>query len=205
MGVSTFRPQRIRPGDRLGHSYINRVAQAGLQRITLRGGRAQHIGNSVAIQIDDERGVFKSVKWPGVITASALQTGHDARWDYTVKKIKYTDTDATSGNTVLGYEILTGDDALSVTAWNTIELAHIADPGSGNWYVWGVDKYGDDYPGGFEPLPVGGGGANGTHKVDLPIEITERVIPSNTDNQNDPVSTTIYTFEAMGSHDGTCT
>jgi hypothetical protein len=120
------------------------------------------------------------------LTASALQAGHDARWDYTFEEIS-----------------LQGDGTVAViaagrtgTAINLDELAHIAEPSSGTaWYVWGVNAHSGTYPAGFRPRPVAGGGTSGTHKVNAIVEITARIGP---DGEQ------FYTLSGQGSHDGSC-
>jgi hypothetical protein len=119
------------------------------------------------------------------ITSVALQSGHAARWDYGFEEVAWTAPGV----------VATVDGGRSGTAINLRELEHVADPGSGHWYVWGVDVYGDDYPAGFAPRPVGGGGTSGTLKTSPIVRITQATANG---------TTTFYTFEAMGSHDGTC-
>jgi len=125
--------------------------------------------------------------WIGFITASALQSGFEARWNYTVQKASFTSA---------GWAIITGNNAKSVTATNRRELAHIVEPGAGTaWYIWGVDVHGDDYPATFDVRPVGGGGTTGTHKNDVLVTVYEMI---------DEAGTITYEFDSMGSHDGTC-
>lgn len=95
---------------------------------------------------------------------------------------------------------LDGDDVVDVTngrsgttetdyAINLAEIQHTST------YAWGVDITADDYPDGFAPRPVGGGGADDTHKTDEVVEIHQR-----TDANGDRK----YYFRAIGSHDGSC-
>ena len=129
-----------------------------------------------------------------VITGSALMSGYEARWQYAHNPVRFTDETATqsiardvdlrSGTTSSGYAI------------NIRELAHIAEPGAGvAWYVWGVDAHHDDYPDGFVPQPVGGGGETAAHRVDQVVMMhIERDVDGNV----------IKWFDAMGTHDGAC-
>ena len=140
-------------------------------------------------------GFTETDQYLAFVTGNALRAGHEARWAYAHHPIKFTDDTATettkrdeddprAGTTSAGYAI------------NLYELAHIAEPGAGvPWYVWGVDVHGTDYPANTAPRPVGGGGTDGTHKVDVPVlmHIAE-----------DPDGNAIKWFAAMGSHDGTC-
>ncbi len=119
------------------------------------------------------------------IAGHSLISGHDARWFYTCQPVQLT---ASSGYTDTG--------AAAVTAINLLELSHVAEPDAGTaWYVWGVDAHGSAYPDAFAPRPVGGGGTDGTHKIDVVVEVTPRTASD---------GSTVYTFEAMGSHDGDC-
>lgn len=74
-------------------------------------------------------------------------------------------------------------------AINILEINH-AD------VVWGVDLTGSNYPLGFRPRPIGGGGSDNTHKQDIIVEMIE----AGADGSGVPR----YTFEAIGSHDGSC-
>lgn len=122
------------------------------------------------------------------ITGSALQTGHQARWDYA-----FAEVELIAGS----HQLVTG--GRTGTAINLLELAHVAEPASGTaWYVWGVQCHsaaGGSYPAGFRPRPVGGGGTTGTHKLNVVVEVTERTLAD---------GTPVYTIEAVGSHDGSC-
>ncbi len=125
------------------------------------------------------------------IHAIALQSGHAARWNYTFREVEFT---ATTGT----YQAKTG--GRTGTAINLRELSHTTEPGAATpWYVWGVQShssvFGSTYPAGAAPRPVGGGGTAGTLKTNFVVNITER-----TTTEGD----TVYTFEAVGSHDGTC-
>lgn len=137
-----------------------------------------------------------STTYLATITGSALLTGYEARWKYAHNPVKFTSDTATEAIT------RSSDPRAGTTAdeggyaINIRELAHIAEPGAGTaWYVWGVDAHGDDYPDGFAPRPVGGGGDSGTHKVDQVV--TMHIA-------RDASGNTIKWFDAMGSHDGTC-
>lgn len=186
------RQRRIsRSEDRPSRSFLNDLAAKVVQRIL--GVDGIIIGQrGTNITIGQHRGPRASspVRFLAVFTGSTLQAGHQARWDYTPF--------AEVALTATGYSVVT--DGRTGTAINLVELAHIAEPaGDQPWYVWGVQShvdYGGNYPAGFRPRPVGGGGTTGTHKVDQIVELTIRT---------NSAGTTVYTFEAMGSHDGTCT
>lgn len=124
------------------------------------------------------------------ITGSALVPGEDAQWRYAHREILPTTlgilviTDGRAGTTAEDFAI------------NTLERGHVVEPGPGvPWYVWGVDVHGTDYPAGFRPRPVGGGGTTGTHKYNPIVLVTEQL-----DDQSD----LLRSFQTMGSHDGTC-
>lgn len=74
-------------------------------------------------------------------------------------------------------------------ALNTAEMFHTST------YAWGVDTTGTDYPAGFAPRPVGGGGTTSTHKYNVGVRMRQLT---------DPDGNTIYRFTGWGSHDGTC-
>lgn len=173
-----------RPTDRASASKLNAMLAdiRAMSRSPMRRGIVDATGRYPA---DSGAVGVVETRFLAHITASALQPGHAARWDYTFAEVELTPT---------GYQAVSG--GRTGTTINIIELAHIAEPGSGTpWYVWGVNAHGANYPAGFRPRPVGGGGTSGTHKVNQPVEITER-----TDSEGN----TVYTFQGWGSHDGGC-
>lgn len=128
--------------------------------------------------------------WLGKVTGIALQTDHQARWNYSITEQERL-ADGTIQNKPGGRTII---------AINMVELDHVAEPAAGvAWYVWGVDAHGvnSDYPDGFGPRPVGGGGDSGTLKTNPFVDVTTKF------NVDD--GTPYYTIDCMGSHDGTCT
>ena len=200
---STVKPKHVRSGDVLSAKHINRISQAVLQRIHITGGRANHRVNTVGIAIDT-RSVLPGgpVSFDGLITGSAAITGHTARWVYTVHRISFEGVTPPNPDNVPGFKkvqtVLPGGgstDAPPVLAFNAVELSHAAEPAAEEpWYVWGVDAHGDDYPAGFSPKPIGGGGTTNTHKVDTPVRI---YVGTHSDID-------YYYFYEVGSHDGTC-
>lgn len=173
---------------RIPRSFLNDLAAQVVQRITGVGDItvSRHGTNiSIAARRGGTGNITPPVRFLAALTASTAQAGYAARWDYTFAEVTLSDA---------GYDTTT--DGREGTAMNLIELAHIAEPAADQpWYVWGVDHHGDDYPAGFGVRPVGGGGTTGTHKVDVVVELTIR---TNSDGS------TVYTFEGLGSHDGTC-
>lgn len=124
------------------------------------------------------------------ITDSVLVSGQQARWQYAHREVLLTTlesnpiTDGRAGTLMDGFAI------------NVLERGHVLEPAVNiAWYVWGVDAHGTDYPAGFRPRPVGGGGTTDNNKYSPIVLITEGV-----DDQGD----LLRTFQAMGSHDGTC-
>lgn len=124
------------------------------------------------------------------ITDSVLVSGQDARWQYAHREVLLTTlesnaiTDGRTGTLIDGFAI------------NVLERGHVLEPSAGTpWYVWGVDVHGIDYPAGFRPRPVGGGGTTDNNKYSPIVLVTEGV-----DDQGD----LLRTFQVMGSHDGTC-
>ena len=116
-----------------------------------------------------------------IITASSLQGGHTARWNYTASRAQVNSSGIA--------EALAGETA--ITAVNLLEMAHIAEPAAETpWYVWGIDIHDSALTATLTPLPVAGGASNGAHAVDTPVTITERWKPD---------GTVVYTFEMVGS------
>lgn len=96
----------------------------------------------------------------GQITASVLQEGHQARWNYTVQPAQFNNAGAIEEASHLD----------EITAINLAELAHTAEPSAETpWYVWGVDAHQEGMT--LTPLPVGGGTSDGEHTVDFPVEL----------------------------------
>ena len=144
--------------------------------LDVRGPAVHRSGNIVTLLTDPPL----PRSFPGMIISAALVSGHTARWAYTMQMV-YPLASTT------GYEKHTGDEQFTVS--NRQEYCHTVDPGSGSWIVWGVDKYGADYPAGFSQKPVGTGLATfitTVYTVTIPGGIR-------------------YEIDAMGSHDGTCT
>jgi hypothetical protein len=46
-------PARFSPGDPIPAAWLNQVAEAVVQRITINRGRVQRVGTSIALQIDE--------------------------------------------------------------------------------------------------------------------------------------------------------
>lgn len=107
--------------------------------------------------------------------------GQGARWIYAV----YEAALSSNGS---GYELVPLPGGRSGEGLNTLEFAHTVEPASPSeaWIVWGVDVHGQDYPAGFNPLPVQQGNAHWVRRVDV------------------PEGGHFYLFSAMGTHDGTC-
>ena len=118
------------------------------------------------------------------ITGNAAISGADYRWKYAWTEVEIDGDDVSdvadgrSGTTGADYAI------------NLEEINHTST------YAWGVDVTADDYPGGFAPRPVGGGGSDDTHRYDRIVEMVPRVNTATGDIK--------YTFRAFGGHDGAC-
>jgi hypothetical protein len=192
MSLNTSKINRVTQGPKSLVDILNRIIDRVNETREITGdGRfiaVSNVGGTAGIRYigPPPRGDGKYI---AVLTANALQSGHAARWDYTFAEVRLTAT---------SYELVSG--GRTGTAINIRELAHIAEPGSTvAWYVWGVQSHsgvtGSSYPASFAPRPVGGGGTSGTHKTDIVVELTERT---------DSTGARRYTFEAVGSHDGTC-
>lgn len=138
--------------------------------------------------VDDQ--LILDESYDALLVASALQVGHEARWNYTVRWPLVLDSTSDTGYALAEeYE----EDAATI---NITELAHTPEPDAATpWYVWCVDVHGEDYPAQFWPRPIGGGGTTGTHKVDTVVRITPRLSAQNV---------RVLTFELMGHHDGLC-
>lgn len=183
------RQQRVRHNERkLSRSMLNDILAKVVQVIRgVDGVLVRQAGTGIAIGLRRHgRGTHTPpVTFLAALMNSTPQSGHEARWNYTFGEVALSDA---------GYDLV--DNGRTGTAINLIELAHIAEPAADQpWYVWGVDVHSDDYPDGFGVRPIGGGGTTGTNRVDVVVELTTR---TNSDG------TTVYTFEGLGSHDGTC-
>lgn len=113
-------------------------------------------------------------------SAVSVEVAWKYSWTEVIDNGDGTYTDKTGGRTGT-----TGTDY----ALNTVENGN-----SGN-YVWGVDVSNADYPDGYLPRPIGGGGTANTHRTSPVVELTRRA-------KSD--GTRFYTFQLMGSHDGEC-
>jgi len=140
--------------------------------------------------IDDNSIILAPVisQFIGKIQDASLQAGQQARWLYTIQEMEINEsgtlTAVPSGRT-------------PVDVINLLEMDHSIEPTSGvPWYVWGVDVHGTDYPPGFSPKPVGGGGTSSTLVYSPTCLVQERM------GEDD---LPFYTISEMGSHDGTCT
>ena len=152
-------------------------------------GVAQRFGGANPVPF----GMGKQMLGKGLNAFPALITGNASlatnRWKYAFNEVLLTNTDTTrdldgdygrSGTTTSGYAI------------NLAEMNHTST------YAWGIDTTGTDYPAGFAARPIGGAGANNDHKYDVAVIMYE-TLAFNGDGQR-----TVYFFDLMGSHDGTC-
>lgn len=119
------------------------------------------------------------------LAGAELLTGHAARW-----RRAFVEVTLTWDGTLAPATIADTPGGRTGNAINLLEFAHAVEPAaSAAWNVWGVQSHsgvsGSSYPSGFSPQPVPTGAV---------VTITPRVV----------AGVTIYTFEAMGSHDGTC-
>ena len=121
-------------------------------------------------------------QFPAVITGHAA-IGGDFRWRYTFAEIEYEGDD---------YGLLAGGRTGSY-AINRSEFRHT------DTYAWGIDVTGVDYPDGFAPRPVGGGGVDNNHKYNV-VVMMEGPFLYGTDED----AHLYYYFNHFGSHDGTC-
>lgn len=121
----------------------------------------------------------------GMIYANTLVTGWVKRWEYSVVQV-YVDAAGT---------IQTVTDGFNGLGYNMREFAHT--PPEAPEYVWDVKVLGSaSYPAGFAGRPIGGGGTDDTHKRNTIVWGQLRRI--------EDLDETVFLFDAMGSHDGTC-
>lgn len=135
-------------------------------------------GNRGGVQVPNKKGYFLAK-----ITGSASLATNRWKYAWTEQQLSgdlVTDkTNGRSGTTTTDYAI------------NLAECYHTST------YAWTVDTTGTDYPAGFVPQPVGGGGASASHRYDVAVVMYQ--IP-------DVNGTKKYVFFAgAGGHDGTCT
>lgn len=122
------------------------------------------------------------------ITGSTSFGSTGAQWYYTITQVSLTVTASGGTPTAVGSSNVTGGIsggvALNIAEWaNTTGVA------------FGIKRSGD-YPGGFDPQPLGSGSADGSHAVDDIVKVVGQVTASD--------GTPIYIIERMGVHDGTC-
>lgn len=123
-----------------------------------------------------------------------ISTG--VRWLYTFTEVAATPTFATGG-------VLTGVSFATFTGARTGRAANLAEwgnntegTGAAPWYLNDVNAHGDDYPAGFQLMPIGGGGTDQTHKIDRVVRIYQASDVS--------TGTPWYYFDRQNQHDGTC-
>jgi|GEM_PF-3739558 len=119
----------------------------------------------------------------GLITASDIQSDHQARWTYTVAPAEFNESGA----------VVETQGAETIVAINLLELTHIKEPADEEpWYVWNVNVHQVGMT--LTPLPIGGGD-NGSHLTDTPVVYHES-IQSN--------GATIFWFRRVGAFFAEC-
>jgi len=79
--ASSKRPSLMKPGDPIPAAWLQKVAGAVLQRISVRGARVRRVGTSLAIDIEQQR---TASRIPEVYKATADESGGTI----TVKRVK---------------------------------------------------------------------------------------------------------------------
>jgi len=182
----------FRKGERLGASKLNRLARAT--------GRVGGLAGSAYIDVVSGAGgsvislaLGRLQEWFARGVFLAQITDHEQfadgtyRWRYAWNGVAYKRSDASviSLDAPAGTLVSTGDWAINIA-----ELVH-----DSTGIVWGVNIDGADYPAGFSPKAVGGGGAGATHQQDVIVQMHVSL-----GSDGNP----FYWFDRMGTHDGTC-
>jgi len=158
------------------------------------GGAVRTVTGPGVVQTDDyvaispvEPGAGAASAWAADISGSTPLVGESARWEYFVVEVGF----RLIANT---FERVVIPDTVPEIAYNMVELAHVPETiPSDPWYVWGVDIHA--LPDTMEPRPVGGGGVDDTHKVNVPVRIY--TVADYDGNE-------VNIFWAIGSIDGSC-
>lgn len=62
----TFPPRRLKPGDPIGATNLNRMGEAVVQRLTIRGGTAKRVGTNISLDVRKQPGAAGAA---GVVAA----------------------------------------------------------------------------------------------------------------------------------------
>ena len=129
-----------------------------------------------------------------VITAVAAMGASDSRWVYTISQVDISVTYA--GGAITDVGVSATNDGISGIA---INLSEIRNEGSSG-IAFSVDRAGSDYPAGFDPVPISGGGNTQTHQQNVIVEVVGKLNVED-ENQN---NVAVYLIDRMGAHDGDC-
>jgi len=183
--------------DKRGVERMRRAIKRALRPLTCgQGLKVTDSDGSIHLELTApparERSTPQSESFLAVLeTPPTLMEGFEARWKYRISW-----PIIVAPKTDLGYTLREG--FVTDFAYNLDEMCHIAEPSAETpWIVWGVDVHGEDYPDGFAPLPVG------ANELNMIVRVS-RTSVYGLDPLNSNAFSTVYTFEKMGSHDGTC-
>lgn len=157
------------------------------------GGRGGGAGSLQTLGVPCRIDAVQPVRTLEVNIASQGLKDVDVQWKYAVTQI------AING---FGYVPVTGGLVVTFDSGSEPLVVNLREMGHTDIFAWGVDMTLADYPIGYRPRPVGGGGAGlvaggnqSTLQTDEPVMVHKRI---NADG--DPV----YVMSEMGSHDGLC-
>lgn len=127
------------------------------------------------------------------ITETAqLGSGSDEyQWLYTIREVTVTPTTDSSGN-IDGFTITTVTGGRTGKAINMAEIRNQDTSG----IAFGVDQSSSLYPSGFAPRPITSDGLSNTHAINQIVPIIGSLLADD--------GTTVYKFDRMGLHWGTC-
>lgn len=151
----------------------------------VNGPRGAALGGRRSALVSDSS--FPELFFPAVITGHGAYSesgGIIYRWKYSwTEKLPIGDSFSPPENPRSG---LATDDTYGL---NLAEVNHTLT------YQWGVDRTATNYPTGYRPRAVGGGGTADTHRYDVPV----LMFP-----MTDALGALRHWFWAFGSHDGNC-
>lgn len=105
-----MQPDRMGRGDVVSADYLNRVAEAVVQRLSIVGGRISRHGTSICIEVDEQRPRGDRSFWAKI---TANSTDGTNRWSYTFAEVYQSAAGYDHWDTVA--------DGLTGTARNTLE------------------------------------------------------------------------------------
>jgi hypothetical protein len=178
-------------GDPIRATQLNELAARSVPSVSPAAGMNAKRMPSGELLIGMNRPQVGVDTFTAILTGSSLLSGHAARWSYTFEQCYLTVAGGVLSATAMS-------NGITGSAYNLIELAHIAEPGSDTpWYVWGINCHDAAIGATLTPCPVGGGSPGGGHEVDVPVRMTRRCTSGG--------GNIIYTFEGWGSVHVACT